>query len=277
MISGRTILIAHLGFPTHTFKSPMVYNPYFEDAGIDAVVMPMGVQADDYPAFLKQLVRVTNFRGALVTMPHKVTTMSLADEVTPTATIAGAANALLKRPDGSLLADMFEGTGFVRGMERQGRSVYGASALVVGCGGVGSAIAASLAGADLSRLGLFDFNSASAEALGGRLVKQYPDLKVVTGSNDPAGWEIVINATPMGVNEGDPLPVNMAHLDPGAFVGEAVMKRAISPFLATAWERGCEIQVGTDMLFEQIPAYLKFFGFPSTTPDRLRALATIEY
>ena len=277
MITGKTTLIAHLGFPTTTFKSPMIYNPYFEDAGIDAVVMPMGVQADDYPAFLIQLFRVTNLRGALVTMPHKVTTMSLADEVTPTATIAGAANALLKRPDGSLLADMFDGAGFVRGMQRRGRNAKGASALVVGSGGVGSAIAASLAGAGVSRIGLYDVNTASAEALGGRLAKQYPDLEVITGSNDPAGWEIVVNATPMGMNEGDPLPMDMSRLDSGTFVGEVVMKQAITPFLAAAKERGCEVQVGTDMLFEQIPAYLEFFGFPNTTPDRLRALAKIEY
>jgi shikimate dehydrogenase len=277
MISGKTTLIAHLGYPTTTFKSPMIYNPYFEDAGIDAVVMPMGVQTDDYPAFLAQLFRVTNLCGALVTMPHKVTTMSLADEVTPTATIAGAANALLKRPDGSLLADMFDGAGFVRGMKRRGRSVYGASALVVGSGGVGSAIAASLAGADVSRIGLYDVNTASAEALGSRLTKHYPDLEVITGSNDPAGWDIVVNATPLGMNEGDPLPMDMSRLGPGTFVGEVVMKQAITAFLAAAEERGCEIQVGTDMLFEQIPAYLEFFGFPTTTPDRLRALAKIEY
>ncbi len=100
---------------------------------------------------------------------------------------------------------------------------------------------------------------------------------MVTGSNDPAGWEIVVNATPMGMNPGDPLPVDMSRLDPGTFVGEVVMKQAITAFLAAAQERGCEIQVGTDMLFEQIPAYLEFFGFPSTTPDRLRALARIEY
>ena len=277
MITGKTTLIAHLGFPTTTFKSPMIYNPYFEDAGINAVVMPMGVQADDYPAFLTQLFRVTNLRGALVTMPHKVTTMSLADEVTPTATIAGAANALLKRPDGSLFADMFDGAGFVRGMQRRGRNAKGASALVVGSGGVGSAIAASLAAAGVSRIGLYDVNTASAEALGGRLAKHYPDLEVITGSNDPAGWEIVVNATPMGMNPGDPLPMDMSRLDSGTFVGEVVMKQAITPFLAAAKERGCEVQVGTDMLFEQIPAYLEFFGFPSTTPDRLRALAKIEY
>ena len=277
MITGRTTLIAHIGFPTHTFKSPMIYNPYFDDAGIDAVVVPMGVQAGDYPDFLRQLVLVTNLRGALVTMPHKVTTMGLADEITPTATIAGAANALLKRPDGSLLADMFDGAGFVRGMQRRGRNAKGASALVVGSGGVGSAIAASLAAGGVSRIGLYDVNTASAEALGGRLAKHYPDLEVITGSNDPAGWEIVVNATPMGMNEGDPLPMDMSRLDSGTFVGEVVMKQAITPFLAAAKERGCEIQVGTDMLFEQIPAYLEFFGFPTTTPDRLRALAKIEY
>jgi shikimate dehydrogenase len=277
MISGRTTLIAHLGFPTEAFKAPMIYNPYFEDAGIDAVVVPLGVQAGDYPAFLKQLFRVTNLRGALVTMPHKVTTVSLADEVTPTATIAGAANALLKRPDGSMLADQFDGAGFVRGVQRRGRELKGASALVVGSGGVGSAIAASLAGAGVSRIGLYDVNAASAEALGSRLAKHYPDLEVVTGSNDPAGFQIVVNATPMGMNEGDPLPMDMSRLDPGTFVGEVVMKQAITPFLATARERGCEVQVGTDMLFEQIPAYLEFFGFPSTTPDRLRALAQIKY
>ena len=87
----------------------------------------------------------------------------------------------------------------------------------------------------------------------------------------------MVNATPMGMNEGDPLPVDMSRLDPGTFVGEVVMKQAITPFLAAAQKRGCEVQVGTDMLFEQIPAYLEFFGFPTTTPDRLRALAQIKY
>ena len=276
MISGKTILLAQLGFPTEIFKAPMIFNSYFEDAGIDAVVVPMGVQAADYPAFLKQLARVTNLRGALITMPHKVSTMSLADEVTPTATIAAAANVLLKRADGSLLADMFDGAGFVRGMQRRGRNPEGNSALVVGSGGVGSAIAASLAGASVSRIALHDINPASAEALGGRLARQYPDLQVVTGCNDPAGWEIVVNATPLGMNEGDPLPIDTSRLDPGTFVGEVVTKQPITPFLAAAKERGCEIQMGTDMLFEQIPAALEFYGFPSTTPDRLRALAQIK-
>src|ERR1700681_3991574 len=80
MISGHTSLIAHLGFPTETFKAPMIYNPWFERRGIDAVVVPMGVMEGDYPAFLGALFRLSNIRGALVTMPHKVTTVALLDE-----------------------------------------------------------------------------------------------------------------------------------------------------------------------------------------------------
>jgi shikimate dehydrogenase len=277
MITGKTMLIAHLGYPTAAFKAPMIYNPYFEKAGVDAVVVPMGIQSDTYPSFLRELFKVTNIRGALVTMPHKVITVGLADEVSTTAQIAGSANALLKRDDGTLLADMFDGEGFVRGVLRKGRKVEGANALVVGCGGVGSAIAASLAGAGVTRLGLFDANAASADGLADRLTKHYPELSVSTGSTDPVSYEIVVNATPLGMNEGDPLPLDMSRVDRGAFVGEVVMKQAITPFLRAAQERGCETQVGTDMLFEQIPAYLEFFGFPTTTPDELRAVARVEY
>ena len=277
MISGKTTLIAHLGYPTEAFKAPMIYNPHFEAKGIDAVVVPMGVKADDYPAFLRQLFKLTNIRGALVTMPHKVTTVSLVDEVTPTARIAGAANAILLRPDGTLLGDQFDGAGFVRGVERKGRKLKGARALVVGSGGVGSAIAASLAACGVSAIGLYDVSTASAEALGQRLAEHYPDLEVRTGSNDPRGWDVVVNATPLGMNPGDPLPIDMDRLDPGTFVGEVVMKQATTAFLQAAIDRGLPVQVGTDMLFEMIPAYLEFFGFGTATPEELRATAKIQY
>src|SRR6202046_5548798 len=153
MISGSTTLIAHLGYPTHTFTSPLIYNPWFEQNGIDAVVVPMGVKAEEYPKFLRYLFRLTNIRGALITMPHKVTTVGLVDEVTPTVQIAGAANAVLLREDGTLLGDQFDGAGFVRGVERSGFPLAGKRALVVGNGGVGSAIAAPLAGAGGGALG----------------------------------------------------------------------------------------------------------------------------
>ena len=277
MIRGTTTLIAHIGYPTESFKAPMIYNPYFEQQGIDAIVMPMGVKGEDYPQFLASLRKLTNLRGALITMPHKVTTVSLVDEVTPTAKIAGACNAILLRPDGSLLGDMFDGAGFVRGVERKGMQLGGASALVVGCGGVGSAIAASLAAAGVAKIGLFDATAVAADGLADRLRRHYPKLEVSTGSNDPAGYALVVNATPMGMNEGDPLPIDVNRIAPGAMVGEVVMKQEMTTFLRAAQARGCRFQVGTDMLFEQIPAYLEFFGFPTTTPENLRAVAKIRY
>ena len=277
MISGRTTLIAHLGYPTESFKAPMIYNPWFEKAGIDAVVMPMGITVENYPSFLRELFCVTNIRGALVTMPHKKTTIELADEVSPTARIAGAANALLKREDGTLVADMFDGEGFVRGVRRKGHELTNASALVIGSGGVGSAIAASLAAAGVSEMGLDDAVDEAAKSLASRLAMHYPDLAVSTGSSDPTGYDIVVNATPLGMNEGDPLPIDMSRVAPTTFVGEVVMKAEVTPFLRAARERGCETQVGTDMLFEQIPAYLEFFGFGTTTPDELRAVAQLQY
>ena len=277
MISGKTLLIVHLGFPTEAFKAPMIYNPWFESKGIDAVVMPMGVKPEDYPAAVKSIFSFTNIRGALVTMPHKVTTNSLVDEVTPTGRIAGACNAILLRPDGTLLGDQFDGAGFVRGIERKGRKLAGTRVLVSGNGGVGSAIAASLAAAGVAEMSLYDGIDASSQALASRLREHYPKLVVKTGSADPAGYDLIVNATPLGMNDGDPLPFDVSRIDPSTFVGEVVMKQAITPLLAAAQAKGCAIQVGTDMLFEMIPAYLEFFGFGTSTPDELRAVSQIRY
>ena len=276
MITGKTTLIAHVGFPTFAFKSPMIYNPWFEKNGIDAVVVPMGVQAPDYPDFFRSLFALTNIRGALVTMPHKVTTMSLVDEVTPTARVAGAANAVLRREDGTLVGDQFDGAGFVRGVERKGFPLRGKKVLVVGNGGVGSPIAASLAAAGVASMSLFDPHAPASEGLAERLRAAYPDLEVSTGSKDPAGHDLVVNATPLGMNDDDPLPMDVDRIDPGTFVGEVVMKQEITPFLREAQGKGCPIQVGKDMLFEMIPAYLEFFGFGTATPEELRAVSRVE-
>ena len=277
MIRGTTSLIAHIGFPTFAFKAPMIYNPYFAQAGIDAVVVPMGCQSEDYPAFLRAVFRLTNIRGALITMPHKVTTTGLVDRVSPTARIAGACNAVRLGEDGRLEGDMFDGEGFVRGVLRKGFALRGKRALVVGSGGVGCAIAASLAAAGIGAIALFDRHAESAEALAQRLRAHYPALEVSTGSNDPTGHDLVVNATPLGMHEGDPLPLDMARLSPETFVGEVVMKTEMTAFLTAAAARGCPVQVGSDMLFEQIPAYLEYFGLPTTTADVLRSVARLSY
>ncbi|MSQ21424.1 MAG: shikimate dehydrogenase [Betaproteobacteria bacterium] len=275
MISGTTTLIAHLGFPTETFKAPLIYNPWFDKRGIDAVVVPMGVRAEDYAEVFRALFRLTNIRGALITMPHKVTTMALVDECSVTARIAGSCNAVLRRPDGILLADMFDGEGFVRGVKRKGFKPDGARCLVVGNGGVGSAIAASLANAGVDELALHDAQAANSRLLAARLKTHYPRITIDVTSSDPAGFDLVVNATPLGMQPDDPLPFDMSKIATKTFVGEVVLKEAMTPLLRAAEQKGCPFVIGTDMLFEQIPAYLKFFGFGLASVDELRVVAHI--
>ena len=276
-IDGRTELIALIGHPTHTVKSPMIYNPHFESAGINALVVPMGCRPEHFAALIRSLFALENTRGALITMPHKVATLALLDEASVAVKVAGSCNAVKRTEDGRLVGDLFDGEGFVRGVRRKGLPLAGASALVVGSGGVGCAIAASLAGAGVATLALFDANAASAQALADRLRQHHPALQVTVDSKDPQGFDLVVNATPLGMNAGDPLPLDVDRLSPHTLVGEVVMKAEMTPLLQAAQARGCAVQIGTDMLFEQIPAYLEFFGLPTTTAEALRASARLSY
>jgi shikimate dehydrogenase len=274
-IDGRTEVIAHLGYPTHSFKAPLIYNPYFEAAGINALVVPMACRAEAFPRVLKSLFELENTRGALVTMPHKVSVVSLLDEVSVAVQVCGACNAVRRSADGRLVGDQFDGEGFVRGVQRKGVELAGARCLVVGCGGVGRPIAASLAGAHVGEIALFDVSAAAAEDLAGRLRAHHPGLRVTIGGNDPAGFDLVVNATALGMEPGDALPVDPNLLDARTFVGDVVLSEELTPWLVAAKDRGCRVQVGTDMLFEMIPAYLEFFGLPTTTAERLRSLAKL--
>ncbi len=277
MIDGHTKVIPHIGYPTGSFRAPMIYNPWFASKGINAVVVPFAVTGEPYPAFLRSVFRAGNVVGALVTMPHKVTTVALLDDALVAVKIAGSCNAVRVLPDGRLQGDMFDGVGFVRGIQRKGFRCAGARCLVVGAGGVGSAIAASLAAAGVGAITLNDARPGAAEALAGRIAAHYPRLHASAGGNDPAGYDLVVNATPLGMEAGDPLPFDVSRLAPSTFVGEVVMKQEVTPMLAGARARGCRTMVGTDMLFEMIPAYLEFFGFGTSTPDELRALAKVSY
>jgi shikimate dehydrogenase len=275
MIRGTTRFIAHLGHPIEAVKAPMIYNPFFEDRDIDAVVVPMGIPSGAYAPFFRSLFEVTNIVGAVVTMPHKVRTVDFLDGFTDAVRIAGSCNAVVRRDDGRLEGDMFDGVGFVRGLERRGFAFAGARCLVVGAGGVGSAIAAALAQAGVAAIALFDVDPETSRALRLRILEHYPHVTVEIAAPRAAGYDLAVNATPLGMRAGDALPMDLAGLEPTTFVGEVVMKQEVTPLLRAARDIGCPTLVGTDMLFEQIPLYLEFFGFESATPDELRRLARL--
>ena len=276
MINGKTQLLPLFGYPTDAFKAPLIYNPWFEQQGIDAVVIPMGTKPEDLATVLRATFRTTNIPGALVTMPHKIAVVELLDGMSTAVRIAGSCNAVVKRPDGSLWGDMFDGVGFCRGLKRKGFRCEGARCLLVGAGGVGAAIAATLAAEGAASIVISDISQTSAQRLAERLMLFYPLLDARCGTNNAAGYDLAINATPLGL-PGDPLPIDVTHLSPNTFVGEVVMKAEMTPLLLAAKERGCRFQIGTDMLFEMIPAYLEFFGLGTATADELRRVAKIRY
>jgi shikimate dehydrogenase len=276
MIDGDTKLIAHIGYPTATFRAPLIYNPWFRRRGINAAVVPLGVRSETFREAFPQICRFTNFHGALITMPHKVAVVDWLDEARAAVRVAGACNAVRRNADGKLVGDMFDGEGFVRAAVGAGRNIAGQRVLIVGAGGVGSAIAAACAKAGAGEIGLTDMRAEAVERLAERLRLNYPVLKLSLGSNDPWGFDVAVNATPLGTYPGDPLPMDPSRLSPSALVGEVVLKPAMTAFLAAAKARGLACVTGLDMLFEQIPAYLEFFGFPTPTAAELRETAEIK-
>ena len=276
MIDGDTKLIAHIGYPTATFRAPLIYNPWFRRRGINAVVMPLGVRSENFSEAFPQICRFTNFHGALITMPHKVAVVDWLDEASAAVRVAGACNAVRRNGDGRLTGDMFDGEGFVRAAAGAGRNILGKRVLIVGAGGVGSAIAAACAKAGAGEIGLYDTRADAVAGLADRLRLNDSSLKLSLGSNDPWGFDVAVNATPLGTYPGDPLPMDPSRLAPSALVGEVVLKPPTTPLLAAAQARGMACVTGLDMLFEQIPAYLEFFGFPPATAAELRETAEIK-
>ncbi len=274
-IDGQTRIIAHVGHPTTTFRSPSICNPYFARIGLNVAVVPMGVRREDGDTTLPAIFRMTNVIGALITMPLKIDVVAMLDEASSAVTIAGSCNAVRIGHGGRVVGHNVDGEGFVRALARNGVHPSNASALVVGAGGVGSAIAASLSAAGIGSLTLVDTDTSRVQALAARLRAHAPRLTVTTGPSDPAAFDIVVNATPLGMNADDPLPLDPARLAAGSLVGDVVLAEEMTPLLRAAATRGCKVQTGLDMLFEMIPAYLEFFDLPTTTADELRSGARL--
>jgi shikimate dehydrogenase len=261
MIGGATKLYPVLGSPVAQVRAPAVYNPYFEKAGIDAVVVPIEVPEAVYPAYLRTLLTAPNIPGAMITVPHKRVTLEVVDDASAEARIAGACNAVVRRADGSLYGELFDGAGFVRGLAKAGFDPRTKRCLIVGAGGVGAAIAAALAKAGVAAICLCDVEAQSSTSLAARIARYYPDVDVTVGSNDAGGYDLVVNGTPLGMKPTDPLPIDLARVAPSALVADAVMKPDMTALLEAALARGCAIQRGREMLIEQAPFYLSLFGF----------------
>ena len=278
-ISGTTRVFPVIGWPVEQVKAPAIYNAYFAKHNIDAVCVPMRVAPEHYANFVKSMMSAPNVGGICVAIPHKAATIEVGDIATPAALVAGAANAIFRDKDGRIIADLIDGEGFVRALDvtvaANGFDYPSSSALIVGCGGVGSAVAASLADRGIAHLGLVDIDPAVVSGLAERLRKHYPATLITSGEIDESGYDLLVNGTPLGMNPGDPMPFSLDNAKPSAVIADCGMKTENTELLRVAAERGHRVQKGKEMLFEQAPLYMARFGWPGVTADEFRALGVL--
>lgn len=260
-IDGATRLFAIIGDPIFAVRSPAVFNSMFARQGINAVVVPLRVAANDLDAAWEGIQRMRNLEGLIVTMPHKAAMASKVNELGPTARLVGAVNAVKRTADGRWIGDMFDGVGCVEGIVRQGWAVAGRSVFLLGAGSTGAAIAAALASAGVARLAIADLDGARRDGVIAAVSAAYPGLKITVGSLAEGDYDIAINATPLGMKPDDPLPFDPELLPPSTLIVDVVTKPEFTALLSRARERGHPVQPGRHMHEGQAIGAARFFGF----------------
>jgi shikimate dehydrogenase len=245
-LSGATRVHLIVGDPVAQTKSPAGLTREFSARGIDAVCIPMQVAPADIDAFLAVARRVHNIDGIVVTVPHKLAATRHCDVLSERSRALAAVNAMRREADGRWSGEMTDGVALVAALRAAGCEPRGRRALVVGAGGAGSAVVLALAEAG-ARVAVHDIDAARRDDL----VRRLAGWKIAVGSVDPAGCDLVVNATPLGMASGDPLPVEAARIAPGAVVADLVTKPAVTPLLNAARERGAQIVTGEDMFAPQ--------------------------
>jgi shikimate dehydrogenase len=248
--SGAMRLYVIVGDPIAQVRSPAGVSAAFAARGHDGILVPVQVAPADLPDFLSVATRLKNLDGIVVTIPHKFATYRACASATERAHFLRTVNLMRRRADGTWHGDMVDGLGFVGAARAKGGDPKGMRALLVGAGGAGSAIALALVEAGVSELAIHDSATERREALIGRL-NGLGKAPVRVGTSDPKGFDFVANATPAGMTEGDPLPVDVTRLAPSAFCGCVITKPEVSPFIAAARKLGCVTGTGTDMYEQQ--------------------------
>ena len=245
-LSGATRVHFIVGDPIAQVKSPAGVTQSFHDAGRNAVCIPAHVSPADLAAWCHGVSLAHNVDGIIVTVPHKFSCFDLCATTSDRAAFLGTVNTMRRNADGTWHGDMFDGMGYVEALKSKGCDPRGQRALLVGAGGAGSAIAYSLMTAGVSELAVHDADTARRDALVARLAGLGLG-RVSVGSSDPSGFDLAINATPIGMKEGDPHPIDSTTFKSDQFVGCVITAPAVPPMIAAARAKGCNTMTGADM------------------------------
>ncbi len=260
-LSGKTRFYGLFADPVEHVQAPAVLNDLFDRRGVDAIFLPLHVTAENLAATVAGMRHLRNFAGYGVGIPHKPMAARLCDELLPNATACGVVNNIRVDVHGRWIGETLDGVGMVRAITAQRALDANARVLLVGAGGVGRAIAVALALAGIGSLAIANRTLAKAEDLAHTVQQAAPACAVEAGNAfDPAPFDIVINATVLGLNGQGPLPVDVSRISATALVAEVVMVPELTPLLQAAQTRGLGIIPGREMLTQQLEAIADFFG-----------------
>jgi shikimate dehydrogenase len=259
-ITGRTRIMFILADPVAHVRGTALFNAHFQQRGLDAAVSPLHVRPADLGVVVAAIRRMENVAGFGVTIPHKIEVLKHIDSCSARAERVGAANFVRRESDGALAGDNVDGIGFVAGLARNGFDVAGKKVLQIGAGGAGRAIAFALAEAGAAEIAIANRSAQKARLLAEAVQAAVPSCRCRVSPPEASGVELVVNATSLGMHDGDPLPADLSRLASGAVVADVVMTPETTSLLAQAAERGCRIVRGREMLMDQLrlaTAFLK--------------------
>lgn len=246
-LSGATRLYPIIGDPIRYVESPVWLTKTFAERGHLGICVPMQVLGGSLDAVMAGLSATGNVDGILVTMPHKHTAFGFCATSSERARLLEVVSVIRRNPDGTWHGDILDGLAFVKAQQDHGAQIEGARTLLVGAGGAGSAIAIALLDAGVGELVVHDADPSRVAALIGLLPDRDGD-RVNAGPPSPTGYDLVFNATSLGMHEGDPLPVDASLLDSSMFVGDVIAGHGTTPFIAAAQAAGCRTATGSDMV-----------------------------
>lgn len=250
-LGGGTHVVGIIGWPVAHSLSPMIHNAAFAAAGLDWTYVPLPVPPEALPAALAGLIPL-GLRGANVTMPHKTEAAELIQRCSEDATLLRAVNTIAVR-GGELEGHNTDVAGFDRFLRRDaGFDPAGRSALIYGAGGAARACALALARAGLAQLSV----AARDETRAAPLVKMVEELGIRVTLVRPSETgelvaDLVINATPVGGSDAEPVLPSFPHLGPDVLVIELLYDPPSTDLQRRARAAGATAFGGLGHLLEQ--------------------------
>ena len=263
-ISGSTLAYLIPGDPVRNVRLPRMFNAAFERFGIDAVLVPVQVPLRDFAVFFKSAFLARNVRGMVIAPPHKPLVVDLLDGCGLFGRVAGSVNVVRRIENSELEGDLFDGEGLLGALDHFNIPFRGKRVLILGAGVSAAAIGVALAeggtvdGAE--HIAFYDTSAGRAAGVAAKLDAFFDANVVAVDSNAPEGYDLVINATPLGLDEADALPVDVARMDGHAALFDILLRNQPTPLVRAARARGLNAQAGFEMLIQQMPHYFGYFG-----------------